>query len=75
MIILIHQRSDNGFDDPVYETFDSFVESKSNGAAGWLVLNSMATLIKDRNEFCDKINLFQNNVKGNTKPSEKIHWT
>lgn len=50
------------------------MESKSNGAAGWLVLDSMATLIKDGNEFCDKINLFQNNVKGNTKPSEKIHW-
>lgn len=65
--------SGNGFGDSVYETLDSFVENKSNGASGWLVLDPLATLIKDRNDFCDKINQFQNIVKGNTKPNEKIH--
>ena len=47
--------SGNGLVDPVYENIQSLGENKENYFAGSLLVASMDKLIKEKNNFCGKI--------------------
>lgn len=48
----------NRFCDLIYKTSDSLWEYKENDDAGQWFLASLDKLTRDRNEFCEKLNIF-----------------